>query len=128
MPVEFIWENDERTILRHRYFGEVTLDHYYFAIEENFRLIDQYDHTVHIINHQDDVTKRPPNMLQVLRKLNQYKHERQGVIVLVSSSAFSFQLAKLARIFAPKTTENLYIVRSLDEAMALLKDHTDTSV
>ncbi len=122
MPIQLIWEDEEKTILRHIYTGQVTAEEFHYAIEENYRLQELVDHPVDVIS---DMTtcKRIANVLvsSATRHAENKVPANQRLVVVAGADMYTRVILDTARRFARNTTNAMHIVKTVEEAFALIQ-------
>jgi hypothetical protein len=83
MPVQIVWENQERTIIRQIFHGETCLEDYFYATDATVRLAKQVAHPLHVIMDRTAVSATPPLLWSAIRYAQQRRppHIRLGVMV-----------------------------------------------
>lgn len=88
MAIRLSWENEEKTILRHLYEGEWTLEDLHKMIDTTYEWIDSVGHLmlVDIIADLTQSASPPSKILSANRHYRNKRHEQQGIQVIVGSS------------------------------------------
>ena len=88
MGIHVVWDDEAKTIIRHVYDAQWTVEDYYGLIDENYREIDAVHHRVDIINDLRQIARIPPNMVQAIRYAARKAHPNEGINVMVASPMF----------------------------------------
>jgi hypothetical protein len=86
MPINILWYNDEKTIIKHEYMGQWTLEEYNQAIAYSNQLVAQQNHRVDAIIDMTQGNWIPNNFLQHGQKLLAERPPNTGQIVIVGAS------------------------------------------
>jgi hypothetical protein len=124
MPVQVIWDNAEKTIIRQIYSGHLQVEDYYRATDEFVRLTQEISHTFHNINDRTLVQSSPSQMLNAMRYANERLPAHLGVSVVVKPTMFSRVLVNIGKRVAPKLMREVYFVETLAQAYALIAAKT----
>ena len=123
MAFKVYWDEAHPNIIHNVYTGEVILDDYYQVVDETYKLIRSVDFTVNTILRYEDVTKRPANLLQVMRYASKTVPDNLGTRVVVAYSLqtqFTKVLINMARQMGLQLVEGVSIVDSLEDAYSVL--------
>ena len=119
MSIQIVWDDEARTIIRHVYGKEWTIEDYYALIDENYRQIDSVNHRVDIINDLREMTAVPPNMVPAIKYAARKAHPNEGINVIVASPTYVKLLLQAINQAVGDATQVLY-VRTLGEAYSLI--------
>lgn len=126
MGIRIVWDDDERTIIRHVYEGDWTLEDYYHLIDENYRLLDEVGHPVYIINDLRAMTSMPQDMAMAIRYAVHKAHPNEVINVMVGASMYVNMLVDaINKSIKGKVTEVNY-VNTLEEAYTMIENHRKT--
>lgn len=121
MAITLVWDNPEKTILRHIYDGEFTTDDFYRAARENYDLQQTVSHPVIVISDLTGALKKSKMLISAAGKYSEkYLPENQRAVIVVNPDAFTRVMLSIAKSVAPGTTSNLYTVSTLSEAYDLI--------
>jgi hypothetical protein len=120
MPVQVVWDNPEKTILRQIYSGHVKIEDFFAATDEVFRMAQEVDHIVHSINDRTPALSFPARILPALRYANKHVPPNLGLRILIKPSLFARLMVDMGKVVAPKLTQDVYYVETLAEAYALI--------
>jgi len=122
MPVEVIWDNDDKTIIRQIYRGITTTDDYFLATDCIYNMACLVpEKTVHVILDRREVRATPASLFTVLRYANDHLPPNLGVSVIVKPSMFTRLLVDMGKRFAPKLTRVVYFTDTLEEARQIIQ-------
>ncbi len=88
MPVQIVWDDEEKTMLRHIYQGEWTWQEFDVAVATAYTWIESVPHRVHIIVDLRQTGPLPANVLLHIRGLADRAHPRIGKTIIVGTNAF----------------------------------------
>jgi hypothetical protein len=116
------WGTPQQTVIIQTYTGNWTIQDQLAIADQSKALSETVPHQVHVIV---DVRKAygVPKMLvsQIAPELERRVPQNQGQLVVVGASKFIQGLIEIAKMVAPRATDNLHFVRTLDQAWALLQ-------
>lgn len=122
MPVTVSWADDEHTIVMNQYDGLCTLDEVHQAITAGYNLIHSVPHEVDsIIYYTKGSSVRSNDLLSVTGRLERQRPPNLRQTVVVGSPRFLKVLFEVVKKTAPRVTENVTLVNTLDEAWALIR-------
>jgi hypothetical protein len=120
--IHIVWDNDERTIIRHVYEGKWTLEEYYALIDQNYNEIDSVNHRVDIINDLREMSGVPSNMTTAIRYAARRAHKNEGINVMVAPPTFVKILVEAINNAVGEHTEVLH-TKTLEEAYDIIARH-----
>lgn len=122
MPINLLWENEAKTIVRMEVVGQWTWDEMYSASQEGYAMLESVQHIVDPIIDFRNSAAIPIYSITHARHMIGKRHPRTGLTVMVSSSALIYNLWDIFRrvygLFIRE--EEFTLVRTLEEAHALL--------
>ncbi|MFQ3659313.1 MAG: hypothetical protein SNJ54_10225 [Anaerolineae bacterium] len=124
MPYEVFWFDDSYTLLYQRYQPGFDLTDLYEVAETSATMLATVGHPVDII--VELAPKGMPNLNGVLRAaqyVDSIVSPNQRLVVVVRASSFMRSVVELSCKIAPKATEKLYFVDTLEEALALIQSY-----
>lgn len=122
MPIQIIWDNEEKTVLRASYIGRWTWEELYVEIDQSNALLDSVEHNVDIIHDWSQSARIPPDAMVHARNLIPKIHPRVRVNIHVGvDSSFTMLWKIFARVYsAIAGRKKFYFVNTIEEARALL--------
>lgn len=128
MPVELVWDNEERTILRQIYSGHLAFEDYINATNEFERMAGTVSHTVHSIMDRTQILSTPGASLKAMIYANNHVPPNIGLRVIVKATMFTKFLIDMGQRVAPHLVKNVHFVETLEEAHALIARHDAVNV
>ena len=122
MGIRVVWDNEQKTIIRHIYEGKWTVEEYYTLIDENYRQIDSVNHQVDIINDLRKMTGVPSNMTAAIRYAARHAHKNEGINVMVGSPTYIKILVDAINKAVGEHTEVIY-TNAIEDAYAIIARH-----
>jgi len=128
MGIRPVWDNDEKTIVRHIYDGRWTLEDYYNLIGEHRIMLKDVDHTVDIINDLRTAGPVPGGMAQAIKYAARNAPPNEGVNVIVGANEYVKALIELVNRTAGTDVTEVTHVATLEEAYAIIAEHRASRV
>jgi hypothetical protein len=129
MPVEVVWDNEDKSIIRYNHIDRWTLDEFFAAHRVYSRMMDSVDHNVYLIVN---MSSAPPNyvpaqaIVAAKRSLEIVaSHENYGgLTIFVQGKGFVEMIVNVVQKVNPRLWErmNVMFVASLDEARARINE------
>lgn len=120
MGITLVWEDDEKTILRHIYDGQWTTADLYRAIDESRRLLLEVKHPVDLIIDMRTSADPPSGVLPAYQHADRQKPDNQRLVVMVQTGKVMQTINRVTGKVAPKTAQNRVLVDTMEEAFALI--------
>jgi hypothetical protein len=122
MPVKFVWEDEEKTILHHIYEGIVSSEDYFKAVVQNYEMQQTVTHPVYVISDLLKAKSAGKLLFSVAGKeTEKYLPSNQTLVVVVSTDLFTRVILQIAKTVAPKTSAKVVRVSVLEEAFKLIE-------
>jgi hypothetical protein len=132
MPVDVLWDNEEKTVIRIDVRGKWTTEEARTARLDTFKMFDTVKHRVDVIWHfadEESRTHTPNGLLTVFASMNRAPHPQRGMIVFTPKR--QDRLAQIWRDMVtkafPRLRRNTIGADTLDEARALIKSRAEES-
>ena len=122
MPIHVHWDNPEKTVIHCEYEPKWTLEEFHAMIDESYKLMTSVNHTVHLISNFTKSRAVPSRMLSIGGHVEKANPPNTGLSIIVGAGSFVKALIEIAS----KTflrDKNLYAVKTIDEAYAIIKQH-----
>src|SRR5215207_8664418 len=118
------WDNEDKTVVLQQYVDEASKDDLYALAGKSAELLNQYDHTIHLIidERQMSLTLNSADMAYLGRKAP----KNQGkVVVIVSLEDIRYKnmVHELGKRIAPRAFTEPHYCSSLEEARIYLRDN-----
>jgi len=123
MPVEVIWDDEAKTIIRQKYTGHVVLDDYYIAVDKFVDLAKSVDYTVHSIMDRTDMLISQGSYLQAMRYADKKMPDNIGLRVIIKANVMTKMMVNIGTRIAPRLISNVHIVDTLEDAREVIKSH-----
>jgi hypothetical protein len=115
------WLNPEQTILIQRFIGEYGVAEYQQVATETAKLLKTVDHPVDIILDFTEGHARKENFLASLGSIERKVQPNQRLLVVIKASSLLKNLATGMQSVAPKATDNMHFVETLEQALHLIQ-------
>jgi hypothetical protein len=117
-----IWDNDDKTILRHCYTANLTAADVIDMACATYDLLMSVPHIVHIIIELPGLTRASQvQIMEAADQLDDCLAPNQGYSVTVGGGlAMAYAVKTMAKV-APRSMERAHFADTLDEARALIK-------
>lgn len=120
MPYTVDWGNQEHTILIQTYHGDVTDHDFMSVVELSATMLGQVNHPVDIIIDTTDSRINISNMIVMMIYANKKVPPNQRLVVGIGAPPILRQVIMVGRRVAPKATEKVHFVDSLEEALRII--------
>lgn len=122
------WANAEKTIVLQTYSGYVKTDEYYQAVDESALLLSSVEHPVDLImDGREAKTENGKGFLMAVSYANKKVPKNQRLVLMVGAGLLIRTMGKITRSIAPRATENIYFVNTVEEAYKLIEEHQQSS-
>lgn len=122
------WANLENTVIIQIFNGKWSSHDQEIITQQTFNLAVSVPHTVHIIIDARKVEGFPKVVISdIVPLIEKMTPPNQGLVISVGTNQFMRSLANLSRLIAPRATQNLHFVRTMEQAWALLHKETGIS-
>lgn len=115
------WIDQDRKIVLQKYFDQIKHEDFYDAVDKSAKMISSVEHIVDIIIDMREAKTDLKGFFQAASYANKKVPDNQGVVVVIGASRFTQMMVKVAESIAPKATEDLYFVDTLEEAMRIIE-------
>jgi hypothetical protein len=125
MPVHFLWDDPEKTILRYEFIGKWTWEELYETIHASWDEVKQLDYIVDSIGDVSGTDGVPPSVITHVRSLSQNRPENTDLMVFVGANAY---LNAIMQTFSQISQNilrrdiNIVMAKTLDEARELVAE------
>jgi len=124
MPSQVVWFNQEKTIIRHIYTHDISLQDYYDTIDINAEMLAGVSHPVDMIIDLSNGEMKFNRLLSAAKYVESNTPENQRLVIVVNGSSYLRAVIQIAATFAPKATRNIVFVDTLDKALAHITQYT----
>lgn len=121
MPIDVIWDDEAKTIIRQIYSGRVILDDYYKATDQFVKLANSVDYTVHSIMDRQDVLISEGSYLQVMRYANKIMPDNIGIRAIIKANVMTRMMINIGSRLAPRLVSQIRLVNNLEEARQVIE-------
>jgi hypothetical protein len=122
MHHEVFWFDEERTIVCQRFLRGFTLADVYHGAETSAQMLATVDHPVDIIIEAHGIPKMA-GIFQLAQHVNRIVPPNQRLVVGVGTNNLLRSMVEISSKVAPKATENIHFVDTLDDALALIESY-----
>ena len=123
MPYQVTWDDEEKTIVVQTYSGKVIIEEYYRAIDESAELLSSVQHPVDLIMDASEAKTDMKGFLTAVSYANKKVPANQRFVIVVGANRFVQTMGKVAGTIAPKATENVYFVDTLEDAHTVITEY-----
>lgn len=123
MGIRIVWDDEEKTIMRHIHEGTWTLEEYYAHLEQTYNFIEEVGHKVYIINDLRAMTDLPKDVAIAVRRAARKAHPNEALNVFVGASAYVNLLVDTVYSAVEADVTPLDFVNTLEEAYAIIEAH-----
>lgn len=127
MSIQAIWDNEEKTIVRHIYEGKWTLEDYYGLIDAHRAMLKDLDYEVDIINDLRSAGLAPSNMASAIKYAARNAPRNEGINVMVGANHYVKALIDLVNRTAGVDITEVRHVTRLEDAYAMIADYRVTT-
>ena len=125
MVIELVWEDTDRTILRHIYQDAWSVDDFLKAVNESRALLLEVSHPVDLIIDMCEAAGPPPQIMSAYQYADRMVPPNQRLIVMVNPNEYMKAFNNIVGKIAPRASENRYLVKSLSEAHDLISEYRE---
>ncbi|MCA9912686.1 MAG: hypothetical protein KC496_05040 [Anaerolineae bacterium] len=123
MPVQVVWDDDEKRILRQIYSGHVTLQDYYAATDQVAEMASQVSHVVHSVMDRSQIISTPNSALPALLYANKHLPENIELRLIICPSVYTRMITNIGRRIAPRVIHHIHFAATLAEAHQIIRQH-----
>lgn len=120
MPTQVIWDNPEKTIIRHIYTGHVSTNDYKAVALLSANMLNTVSHLVDVIIILNDVRPNIDGFLRGSHFANKIMPVNQRLVVIVNADVHLQGIVKMASKFTPKIAHQTQFVDTIEEAYQLI--------
>lgn len=126
MGITVKWDNEEKTVIRHTYKGNWTLDEYIEASNQTFTMIDEVGYPVHLLIIITEGVRPISDMMIAARDDRTKRHDRQSKVIIIGASSFMILLTRVISAIRP-TAKTVKFVKTEAEAYYILNNSNVTN-
>lgn len=123
MGIQLVWEDDGKTILRHIYDGNWTVDEFIGAVDESRKQLLEVGHPVDLIIDMRTAAGPPPMIMSAYQYAERRVPENQRLIVMVNPSEYMKTFNRVVGKIAPRASENRLVVKTLEDAFTMIDEY-----
>lgn len=123
MPVQVVWDDEEKRIIRQIYSGHVTIEDYYAATDQVQEMVAQVSHVVHSIMDRTLVVSTPNSALPALLYANKNLPENIELRLIINPSVYTRMIVNIGRRIAPRVVHHIRYALTLEEAHQIIQEH-----
>lgn len=124
MSIQVVWDNEEKTIIRHDFVGPWTWDEFWELTRATRCMLASVPHRVDILsNMRDTMMPRGKGMMANMRRATLSAPSNQGIIVVVVNP-FLKTLLSLFMSFDPDMAGIIYSAESVEQARQMISERT----
>jgi hypothetical protein len=120
MSIIAVWDNEERTVIRHIYEGRWDWSDFYRALQESNSMMDEVSYKVGLIIDVESSSLVPSSAISRIGGFRGRSHRNTGMTALVGANLFVRLLYDLFQKVYGGMTADFVMVSSLDEAREVL--------
>jgi len=123
MPIQAIWDNEDKTVVRFIYSGKWNWDEFYFTIQSANAMMDTVDHPCLSIVDKTDSRYMPSGAAIHIRNVVRMSrsHNNSGISIFLNSETMARLLIEILKKTYPDiaATTEWHFLTDLEEARAL---------
>ncbi|MCL4255967.1 MAG: hypothetical protein KJ043_19575 [Anaerolineae bacterium] len=123
MPINVVWDDEEKTIVRQTYGQEISIAEYYDGVKKRLELISSVDHPVDLIIDLRGANTNLKGVLTASRYANKHVPPNQRFVVLVGANLFVKSLVNVLGKILPKISNTIYFVETPEVAKQLIDEN-----
>ena len=116
MPASVCWDNEQKTIIRQRLFGDWTFEDYMMSLGELQCLTASMPHTVNVIVDYTESKSYPRKIIAAAQRLNRNFPVNEGIVMIVQGPPYINAAFEVIFKLYPRLSQNIHHVDSLDAA------------
>jgi hypothetical protein len=124
MPIQVVWDDEGKTIIRQIYSGKLTLQDYITATNLLEQMVKGVSHTVNSLMDRTEVVSAPGIILPAMRYANSHVPPNLGLRVVIKGDMFTHVIVDIGRRIAPRLVHDVYFVDTLEEGRALIANRS----
>lgn len=125
MPINVLWDNEERTIIRFDFIGNWDWNEYWHCVERSLTMLVQVTHPVDTIANLANSAGLPTGSIQQVKRTFDQAHVNLGIIVINQGGMFVRVMASaFARVYRPQA-QRIFLSESLENARAIIRAQHD---
>ncbi len=125
MPVDVIWDNEEKTIIRQIYRGIVVLDDYNSATDTFVEMAESVDYVVHSILDRREIEQSQGSFLKAMRYANSKMPGNIGMRIVMQPNAMTKTMINMGQYLAPNLVKNIHYADTVEEAHEKIKAYQE---
>lgn len=130
MPLNVVWDNEAKTIIRSEGVGEWTWEEFHEALQKIVEMMKTVEHRVDLIHNHVPGSRRPsgsgmPHFQRAIRIMP----PNIGLNIFVNTNSFGRAIVSIfTRVYGGQSSGKLIMVASLEEAYALIRKDREQGV
>ena len=102
MPVDFVWEDDDKTVIRYRALGQWNWNDFHKTVRISTFQLERLDHAIETLFDLTGSSRLPAGAVGHLRTLGKADHERRRprAIVIGADAALQRQVGAVDGVYA----------------------------
>ncbi len=128
MPINVMWNNDDKTVLSFIYEGKWDLNDFYQALHNGNILLDEVAHSVALVMDVQGSRMIPNGFMGALSNISKKLHPNTGVLIMVGVNAFARAfIATYRKIYPEKNGDrSIHFAADYDEVQNMVKSNPIT--
>ena len=124
MPVNIVWDNSDKTIIRMEYTGSWTWEELYAATAQSHVMLNEVEHKVDFVHYWVPGAHVPSNALVHSKNLIEKRHPKVNIVAIVGvNPLLKATWVAFSKVYATLTKRYTFILASsLDEARVMLAE------
>lgn len=127
MPIQVKWFDSEKRIIGYIFADPVSLEDIYEALQDGYDLSADLPYRIYIVYDFRDFRNLPPNLFSTLSFLRKISQDNVELRLLVGPSMMLASSLRILGGVIPQLKDSLKVVETLDEALACINEHRDTT-
>jgi hypothetical protein len=124
VPIQVVWDNIDKTVIRFEFEGSWTWDDLYQASDEATAMLDTVPHMVDFVLDVRNANQIPRDFMNHAGNIANGQNPKRGLLVVVGANRLLRTLGGTLRRLFPQATKDVKIVGTLEEAYEVIsKQH-----
>ncbi len=121
MPINILWDNEQKTIIRFDFIGNWDWDEYWHCVERSNAMLSEVEHPVNTIANLHESAGLPTGSIQQIKRTFDQAPRNLGIIVINQGGMFVRVMASaFARVYQ-RQSQRIFLAESLESARAIIE-------
>ena len=123
MGIQLVWEDVDKTILRHIYEGAWTVQDLIGAVNGSRDFLLEAKYPVDLIIDMRGANGPPPGVISAYKYAERQVPDNQRLVVMVNPNLYMKTFNRVVGKIAPRIAENRSVVQSMEDAFDLISEY-----